>query len=101
MGRSKSAWHFPDAEHSVDGVCLRHRGTSMGILGIALVVIWLALNLGATICALRRGAAARERRIPLVVLVWAVPYVGALLAFLIMGREPRQSQPDASSETMA
>jgi hypothetical protein len=73
----------------------------MKMAGAALVAIWLALNAGATLRVLRAGSCARERRVPLVVLIWAVPFVGAVAALRMLSRKHLAPQPEASSETMA
>ena len=73
----------------------------MKLAGAALVAVWLALNAGATFRVLRAGSCARERRVSLVVLIWAVPFVGAIAALRMLSREHRVPQPEASSETMA
>jgi thiol:disulfide interchange protein len=70
----------------------------MEMLGVTVVILWLALNIGATLWALRSSSRSKQSRLLLVLLVWAVPLIGALVTFYVTSRGPASSQPSSSSQ---
>jgi hypothetical protein len=74
----------------------------MKTLFIALLVVWLALATAATISVLRRSSIPRNKRLPLILLAWLLPIVGAILAICLAGRtKSAPMYPQASADTMA
>jgi hypothetical protein len=71
--------------------------------GVALiiVIVWVALSLGATLCIFLADSFPRERRLLFLLLTWILPVIGALLTILVALRARRQPSPPLSGDTMA